>query len=54
LAQVSDCDEIGGVGKLIKNETNMSEIGLKILELRVDTFRSRFRKNSYERAESTC
>jgi len=26
LRQISDCNEIGGVGKLIKNEKNISKI----------------------------
>jgi hypothetical protein len=26
LRQISDCNKIGGFGKLIKNETNISEI----------------------------
>jgi hypothetical protein len=26
-AQVLDCDQIGGVGELIKNVTNMSKVG---------------------------
>jgi len=33
LAQISDYVEFGGVGKLIKNETNKSEIGFSYFGL---------------------